>query len=738
MNVVVRNRNHVNFTLPQGLTFTVERYRTQAMGGHQWAVVAVQGEQLALWRLLAWLRYSIEIQDERGEALWWGYVSAVSLAAGGVSVGVDLATMANRIAVIWSNEEGGGITDWAEDVDSIANYGTKELLLAVDGVPETGAEQRRDWELSRRRFPTPVTRPGERQTGAGLLHCRGWFEAMDWTYYDRDEGLVEFLPGGGVGQKVGWGFTSSEVGFTARHKAISQLFHRLNTLDKGEKIAITGSSSNDGAYTLESSSERERQTYTASSIAFLQQKKTATAEYMRASHDVARVLGNPNIQSSTVVVTNEGATVTYAETTDYTIDYTDGTLTALSTGAIANNQVLKVSYEYIENRIEDANIGLGIGNAGDIVKISGSSANNGYFRVLSSGADGDRLTVKEAVTDEAPGSSVTVARGSNVSVEEALTDELPGASVTVTAYGLQAAQQFVVSSDDDWTVNQVAVNARKVGSPSDDLRISIRSDSSGTPGTILESADVPASSLSTRTARVVAQFLNTLSLTAGGTYWISVGRSGTADSFNYYEVAIDEDLGYASGELQLRDGAAWQDRPTDGDMPFQVLGSEVTTTQIGALAMQEGQFLSGVDIEDVSGLSTNQYRDGRTTAKRELVDLLEMGTTNERRLLASVTRARILHIVEEPAQPVTANYELTLAGEVAHRITGALARGDMRFVGQWVALRDLPGTADFSYINAPSPFLVEAAEYDAADRRYTIEPAGGLPVWRVGMSIDEG
>lgn len=822
MIVTVRDRDHNKFTLPQGLRLHAQRYRTTAQGGPQWAEVWASGEAMVLWRLLAWLRYDIEIHDDDGRPVWWGYVDAVDLGAGGVSVGVSLESMANRIAVIWSNDNDGGTTAWAEDADSVVTYGKYELLLSVDGVDEAGAEQRRNWELSRRRFPTPIVQPGRANQTLAVLSCRGEFDALSGTYYDRDEGLVEHIPGGGQPQKLGWGFTSSEVGFTKRGGLVSELHHKFNNLDKGEKVRVSGSVSNNGALTVETTSTRERQTVTATSIAFLQEVRNAGGEYIRASHDVARNLNNGNLFAETTAistlavtaaaavetiqlvtvaglasndririaldaggthqtfvsgepdtgantvklrdalpsqasagnavdrvnrwVTNEAGDVYYTQSADYTIGALAGAITALSTGAITNNQVLKVSYRYIEYRIEDSNLGLGIANANDIIRVTGTTDadlngtgdNDGYRRVLSSSGDGDRLTVRESVTDEGPGASVTIARGSNMTVAETLVDELPGASVTVTGWGTRVVQSFQIESDEAWTVNLLGVRVRKVGNPADNFRLDLQVDSAGDPGSFLEGLDIPAADVSRDFAWTYAQLANTTSLQPATSYWIRAGRSGADDPENYYEIAVDEDAGYADGVLRLFDGSAYQVRPVNGDMPFRVLGAEETTAQIAKLIAQEGQFLNGSDIVVTSGISTNQYRDGRTTAKTELVDLLEMGTANDRRLLATVTRDRILHVREEPAQPATPEYELTIAGEVAGRIIGQLPRGSMAFVGEWVRLKDLPPTADFSYVNAPSPFLAEAAEYDVVQDRYRIEPAGGLPAWRAGMSIDEG
>jgi hypothetical protein len=883
MIVQIRDRAGIPFVLPASLSLRPLRYRTDAQGGHVFATLRADADSLALWRLIGWLRYRVEIHDDLGTPVWWGYIHSVDVSTGGVGVGISLDSMANRVACIWSNDDTGGTTTFAEDTTSTDVYGDKELLISASGVTEAAAEQRRDWELARRKYPSPILSPGLNDIQFAVIECRGWIESTAWTYYERDEGLVEYVPSGGVAQKMGWGFTSSELGFTARGKRVAEASAHFNALEKGEIFVVTGSSSNNFTYTVESSSNREPGTVTATSIAFLQNQRRAFNEYIRATHNAERKLNNfnlfgattslstlaqqsgvtgthtgsadaavltdsgkswttdqwvgrriknitdgstgtiksntattitvslsggadndwdngdaytispdeiwlnsvaviegqdririeldaggyhqtfvrgtpnpstgrvliaddlPSVASSTNDVdrinrwvTNEGGSTFYTETTDYTIDASDGAITVLSSGSITNNQVLKVSYIYTEYRIEDANLGLAFVSAGDIIKVTGSSSNNSRFRVLSTASDGDRITVRESVTDEGPGASVTIARGGNITVEETVVDELPGASATVYAYGWKVAQSFEIPSDEAWNVFTVEVRARRIGSPVDNLRAAIYSNSSGSPGSSIESATVVGSGISTQPGWVTFTFAGTTALAVGTTYWLVIDRSGSASPTAYYELTVDLDQGYTDGVCKVSSGSTWHNVPTGGDMPFRILGLEATTTQISELVDQGAQFFTGVDILNTSGVSINQYRNGRNTAYDELMDLLEIGTTNDVRLLATVTRDLVLRVEEEPAQPATADYVLTTEGVVRTKLGQALIDGHMDFVGKWVEIPDLPPTADFEYINTPTPFLAESAEYDVERKRYTIQPRGAEPVWRAGMSIDEG
>jgi hypothetical protein len=883
MIVYIRDRAGADFVLPASLSLRPLRFRTDAQGGHIFATLRADGDSLALWRLIGWLRYRVEIRDDLGVAVWWGYIHSVDVSTGGVGVGISLDSMANRVACLWSNDDTGGITTYAEDALSTAAYGNKELLIGASGVTETAAEQKRDWELAQRKYPSPTLSPGVNDIQYATIECRGWIETTAWTYYKRDEGLVEYASNSGVAQKMGWGFTSAEVGFTGRGKRIAQGDAHFNALNKGEIFTITGTTDNNLTYTVESSSEREPGTVTANSIAFLQNQRRANSEYIRASHNKERKLNNFNLYGATTTlstlaqqsgvagthtgsadaavltdsgkswttdqwagrkiknvtdgstgtiksntsttitvslsggvdndwdngdayiisydeiwlndvsviqgqdririeldaggyhqtfvrgtpdagtgrvliaddlpsaasstndvdrvnrwVTDEGGSTFYTEATDYTFDANDGAITVLSSGAITNNQVLKVSYIYTEFRIEDANLGLAFVSTGDFIKVTGSTSNNSYFRVLSSGSEGDRITVRESVTDEGPGANVTIARGGNVTVEETVTDELPGDTATVYAYGWKVAQSFTIPSDEAWNLYNIEVRVRRVGAPGDNLRAAIHANSSGSPGSSIQSATVVGSGIGTQPGWVTFTFDGSTTLATGTTYWLVIDRSGSASPTAYYEVTIDLDQGYTDGACKVSSGSTWHNIPTGGDMPFRILGQEVTTTQITKLIDQEAQFLGTTDIINVSGVKTNQYRDGRNTAYDELMDLLNIGTINDKRLIAKVTRDLMLKVEEEPAQPAMADYTLTTDGKVRTMLGQALPDGHMEFVGQWVEIPDLPATADFEFINAPTPFFVESAEYDVERKRYIITPRGAENVWRSGMSIDEG
>ena len=203
LDVTIKKRD---FSDPVGFPdvfFRPERYGWSAIGGPDFAQIAVGGEERALWSLLNWLRAPVEITDERNEAVWWGYVNEVTVQTGAIEVGAALTNMANRIAVTYSYIAPGGntvgtraTTGWVQDDDSVGTYGTKELLNSRDGCSADAAEARRDAILDRLRYPIPqVAVSGGRSELGATLHCLGWWHTLDWTYFGRNAGLEDHTDG---------------------------------------------------------------------------------------------------------------------------------------------------------------------------------------------------------------------------------------------------------------------------------------------------------------------------------------------------------------------------------------------------------------------------------------------------------------------------------------------------------------------------------------------------------------
>lgn len=647
-----------------GISVSVESMAWAAQGGPEAATLTVRGDEPALWHLDSTLRYGVEVINHLGEAIWWGYVHGAEFAKGALAKSVSLEQMSNSVAVAYTTDDGEtGRTAFLDDAESVTAYGTKQFLVSADNLTATAAAGRRATELNRRRLPivSPPRVRGGREAGLTVTpDCRGWLATLDWRYYSRDEGRLVYVPSSEHEQKLGWGLVSAYIGFEAGTRQVSQQYANLINLRKGDVFSVSGSGTNNGVYTVEQGTERERAVYAASTFSF----DAATRE------------------------------------------------------------------------VRDSANRLGAFDAHDVVQVAGSSSNDGFYRVESASGDGSKVIVLGTLVDEAAGASVTLSRGHNIVVEESLVDELPGASITLTGLGSMVAQSLQVVSAEAWTLARAAVKVQTVGSPADNLRIALYSDSAGSPNTLLDSATVAPSQIPTQADWVWVDLANTQSLTPGTSYWLVVSRTGANSQNDYYEVMVDPDLGYAPEVLKLYNGAAWVARPVDAHLPFRLAGLEATNTQMEKLLTTAGAFVLRSEVA-ASGVQTNQWRYGDNTALVELEDLLNLGTSNERRMLARMTRERTLIVEEEPTRPDPVIYFLRADGLLVDRYDQPLV-DVYPPVGQWVEEKGMiPDSVQVSELLRAGPFVLERAEYDVERQTWRTEARDALSVWEMS-NIREG
>ena len=169
-------------TLP--VRYKVQRYSWSVFGGPKQAEISVTAEdENDLWEMIERLRCPLIIYSEKGDPVWWGYIAEVELIIEGWSLGVNIDSMYNRVAVAYTDEEGRKTTDWLEDAVSATEYGKKELLLTNSGSAQAHAEAARARALAEKKFPRPIHAEGG---DAGVvLRCRGWYDTLGWLYYQN-------------------------------------------------------------------------------------------------------------------------------------------------------------------------------------------------------------------------------------------------------------------------------------------------------------------------------------------------------------------------------------------------------------------------------------------------------------------------------------------------------------------------------------------------------------------------
>jgi hypothetical protein len=146
-------------------------------------------EMLGMAGTLVW------IYDEQATAVWWGYMASVAVTIGGLAFEASMDMLANKLAVKYTYLEAGSpigatgearTTAWGYDAQSIALFGTKELIANANLVlTDTAALGRRDTELA-------IRRQLHAKASAGLgvpndyaevrIECRGLYDRLNWRY----------------------------------------------------------------------------------------------------------------------------------------------------------------------------------------------------------------------------------------------------------------------------------------------------------------------------------------------------------------------------------------------------------------------------------------------------------------------------------------------------------------------------------------------------------------------------
>lgn len=404
------------------------------------------------------------------------------------------------------------------------------------------------------------------------------------------------------------------------------------------------------------------------------------------------------------------------------------------TGSASNNRTIVI--ESVDNREQQAYTSTGIGadpqddihddNEGlsfvatdDWILTAGygSSQNNGYKRVESTGAN--HITVRPAtMLGASPGPSISITRGNFIKTKTHQVNEAPGSTVTLTVHGSKIAQSVQLPPGAAaFTINQVEIPIGKVGSPSDSVRLSFLADNSGTPGAAIETTTLAGTSIGEDVTARVFQFSNTNSIQPGFKFWLQLERTGALDPDDFYIVNMDEDLSYTRGALKLWTGSAWVDRTPAASLIFRILGGWDTTKQIQEVVSSTGQLIRSTHVAQTSGVVTNQWREGKATGLEELTDLLKQPTSAGRRLLAVATQERLLRITVQPAEDIDTTYQMTAAGAFVDQLGNALEPGRLP-VGHWVRLLGIPPVVASNF--RLSPRFLEEATYDPESGK--IEP----------------
>ncbi len=299
------------------------------------------------------------------------------------------------------------------------------------------------------------------------------------------------------------------------------------------------------------------------------------------------------------------------------------------------------------------------------------------------------------------------------------------------------AQSFTLGVNDNFYAATIRLPLSIYGAPADYLQASIRADSGGLPGAPIETVNFDPANMNTHTTWLEVALAATNLLAYGTTYHLCLERTGALDAANYYICGAAETLGYPRGSLLIWNSgtSTWSARSPNADMPFVIGGTQDSTRQIEKMVSTYGQYFAGTLFSAAAGLKASPYRNGSTRAADEIVDLLARGSSNNRRLLATVTRQRYLSLYEAPAfSKSTCRYVLDASGRLRNRRTWAEIPPEECPCGKWALVGDYPQGLINSPLTNKGKLFIERAVWNEAAERWMVQRGDPLK----SLDVQEG
>lgn len=667
---------------PAAVAFKVGRYSWRDIGGPAQAQISATGNEAALWGLTGWLRYGVELLDETGDAVWWGYINSVTIEVGAVSVTYSLGNMVNRVRVVYQLRNADGtveraVTADADDALSQSYFGAvKERAVRGGDLSANAAIALRDETLARFKYfgAELEVRGNKTETPKVSIECLGYWQTLSWrlvSVANGDQAQTQENQYGPYGFNVTyfpWGYTNGAKG---------DGWMRLGEYPSASDVATIAQS-----FTLPTSGSTQP-VYIENIQAMLKRNSTGSGNLTMA------VYSDNSGSPGTLIYTMKTVAASKCNNADY--DW-------VSFQADNSYSWLLPGTKYW------AVLSRGQSYVGDGIEWVGVTDNPD----TNSQRTKQQLTAGGAWTT----CSSNIAQGDvnlqvNVSHRESRLHLGANTSQTKIRQGFYCYRS-------NSTISAIKLRCFKAGNVSDNVVVKVIA-ADGT--TVLDTATFAASGLPNEFDWYTFTMNNTAALASGSTFYIELSRSGSVSANGFTAFAASLAKPYTLGNTQVWNGSAWGTPTPDVQLLFEILTVQETTQQASSIIGDYGPLLGPVTISTASGIYGSPTRDGETDALQEIVSLLEAGTTNNRRELAKVLRNRSVLLYEAPAATATAY--VNRAGELVDA-AGIDVRMQTCPVGLWIGPFDItPAGASFAPLGASDVFYVEEAE---------VEPERG--VWR--------
>lgn len=673
------DRSGARVVPPAGLKFTPGRYSWRDIGGPLQATIDADGPESDLWGLSAWLRYGVEVWDRRSEAVWWGYVSAVRITAGALTISYSLDTMANRVRVVYQRRNSDGTTERAvtadaDDAFSQAYFGlVKEVAVRAGTLDAAAAAYLRDETLATLKYFAPSLEVASREAGevSVSLECAGWWQTLSWrlaSVTSRDESYTELNQYG----PNGFDIIYFPFGYTNGAKGDGPNF--LCSVASGGYAGIAQS------FTL--STSNARQPVKVENVQCMLWRNNSTVTGTVICKIYADASGTP---TSPLLGTFTSIAASTLPTDAQWITFTPDPTTAdiwLMPGA-----------RYL------VDLSRSVGPA-DPDTVYWMGLQTAYGSETTKAYNGSWVTPPSIIGMNL---RVSVSHGESSLTAGATSDKQ------------KIGQSFQIAGSAALEVGSIGLRAFRMGTIGHTIYVGVYSDSAGSPGSLVERVSVdPDTLIGTEFDWLTVTFTNAATLTPATSYWIVIDPNGATSPNAFVAFAASLAKGYVSGSTKVYNGSAWATPSPDAELLFDLKLAALTTSQVSRLITDYGALLGATTIQDASGVYSEPGRDGESDALREITQLLHAGSTNGRRMLARVLRDKTVTITEAPA--AAAGLYLDRGGRITDAV-GLPAHPQTCPVGLWLAPRDVvPAGAPAAPLGAATLFYIEESEYDPKTR----------------------
>jgi hypothetical protein len=639
-----RGNNDVIFN---NVEFSPKSWSGSDKGGYKRCTIEAFGTPSELLELTEMLRFDATVYNDIGIPVWNGFVNEVTVFLGSMSIGFKLSGMSNKVRVFYNSIKTSGAsrskyTDWEQDYDSQANYGIMERILSASDISDAAAEVRASKGL--RVLSSPVhalSFEGNANRAYARIECLGWYYTLGWRMFRELRGYESYVGTGQLNQNLGHGIISSEIGFNPDNNSISIIGNQLRIFKDGEKVRVSGSSSNNGLFTINEIGNRTYELYETPS---------------GLSDD----------------------------------DITD-------------------AYSLMNSKYD----------LYDLLKVSDSTSNDGYYFIENVVSNKVEVRPSPLVTEYVV--PVHLEAGSTLTLIDSVVEEYPGSTITVKGQVQKMARQFTPSAAGSWHYKEIQLKIKKVGSPSDNVQVSLATDAGSQSYSIIETVTVAGSSILDSYDWITFTFSGSNALTGGSDYAIIVTRTGAVSDANYYVFQLD-DQSPNSGVVYISDGVTWEAHPNDADLLFQITGSEETSVQIENVLEATNQLLAEYYVEVDSGVQDTLYMNNYKVGIVRMEELLAFGYGGGTLdLVAIVDLKRNLYIKPKEAyEGAGTAYKISTNGKIKDSAGNPVQDGELLH-GNWIELDDAFASYGFS-INMFRTYISEC-EWDDDNKVLKIIPA---------------